>query len=445
MNRRNFHKSAAASALGFGLAALQTETSHARILGANDRIRTGHIGIANRGGQLLTAFEANPTEMEVAGLCDIDALTLEKVHDAHGKKPVAVKDFRDLLSRSDIDAVVLATPDHWHAIQTVEACKAGKDVYVEKPMSTTIHEGRVMVQAARKYERVVQVGTHRRSAPHYVDMMNRHIEEMIGKVTLSRSWRMSNMMPSGIGRCKPCAPPENLDWDLWVGPRPAQEYQENIAPYKFRWWLGYSSQAGNWGVHYFDAMRMLLHEEWPESVCAMGGNFAVDDDRTIPDTMLCVFQFKSGRLMTFTQGEACGNPMCATDANYRQIGEVEFRGTDGTLYISDRGVKVYPERGGQFGEPGPRMKEALEFPGTPLLETERLHALNFLNCIRSRELPTADVEIGHRSTAMCHLANISYAVKQRLEWDSENERFTNCDAANELLSYEYRAPWKLEI
>ena len=443
MNRRNFQKNLAATTM-FGLAALQTGTSQAQILGANERIRCGFIGIANRGGQLLTAFEANPTEMEVAGLCDINSETLGKVHEAHGKKPVAVKDFRDLLSRKDLDAVVIAAPDHWHALMTVEACKAGKDVYVEKPMTTTVREGRIMVQAARKYQRVVQVGTHRRSAPHYIELAKQGADQLVGFVTMARCFRLTNMMPNGIGRCKPTTPPENLDWDLWVGPRPEQEYQENIAPYKFRWWDGYSSQVGNWGVHYFDAIRMILHEEAPESVCAMGGKFAVDDDRTIPDTMAAVFQFKSGRLMTFAQGEACGNPMMATDANYRPLGEVEFRGTNGTLYVSDRQSRIYPERGGQFGEPGPRMN-AVELPGTPLGETERLHALNFLNCIRTRELPNADVEIGQRSTTMCHLANISFALKQRLEWDAVNECFPGNDAANALLHYEYRAPWKLEL
>lgn len=443
MNRRNFNKNLAATTL-FGLAALETTTSHARILGANDRIRCGFIGIANRGGQLITAFKANPNDMEVTALCDIDSDTLARVHEAHDKKPTAVKDFRDLIAQNDVDAVVIATPDHWHALMEVEACKAGKDVYVEKPMSTTVAEGRIMVQAARKYKRVVQVGTHRRSAPHYIELAKQGGDNLAGFVTLARSFRMSNMMPNGIGRCKTTAPPENLDWDLWVGPRPTQEYQENIAPYKFRWWIGYSSQTGNWGVHYFDAIRMILHEEAPESVCAMGGRFAVDDDRTIPDTMVSVFQFKSGRLLTFTQGEACGNPMTATDANYRPLGEVEFRGTNGTLYVSDRHYKIYPERGGQFGEPGPRM-QGVEGPGTPLADIERLHALNFLDCVRSRELPNADVEIGQRSTTMCHLANISFAMKQRLEWDAENEKFLNNEAANEFLSYEYRAPWKLEL
>ncbi|MDO4569724.1 MAG: Gfo/Idh/MocA family oxidoreductase [Planctomycetia bacterium] len=444
MNRRSFHRSALAASGSLGLAAIQTVASGAQILGANERIRLGFIGVANRGGQLISAFQQSPTEMEIAAVCDVDSRTLEKTRSVLGEKTLAFRDFRTLLERNDIDAVVIATPDHWHAIQTIEACKSGKDVYVEKPLAITIHEGRKMVEAARKYGRIVQVGTHRRSAPHYIELAKAGGDELVGFVTLARSFRMSNMTPSGIGRCQTSAPPEELDWDMWLGPRPLRPYQENIAPYKFRWWELYSSQTGNWGVHYLDAIRWILGEESPESVCAMGGRFAVDDDRTVPDTMISTFQFKSGRLVTFTQGEACGNPMVATDASYRPLGELELRGTNGTLYVADRQVRIYPERGGQFAPREAKM-QGREMPGTPLAEIERLHTLNFLQCIRSRELPTADVEIGHRSTLMSHMANISLAVKQRLEWDATNERFLNCDAANAMLHYEYRAPWKLEV
>ncbi|MDO4573664.1 MAG: Gfo/Idh/MocA family oxidoreductase [Planctomycetia bacterium] len=442
MNRRTFSKSVATTA--FGLAALQTSTSGARILGANDRVRCGFIGIANRGGQLIRAFEDNPDDLELTALCDVDSVTLGKVMEAHGNKPFATKDFREVLARNDVDAIVIATPDHWHAVMTVEACKAGKDVYCEKPLCVTVHEGRVMVDAARKYNRVVQVGTHRRSAPHYRKLAETGGDKLCGFVTMANSFHASNHFPNGIGHCQPVAPPETLDWDLWLGPRPERPFQENIAPYKFRWWHLYSSQMGNWGVHYLDAMRWILGETAPTSVCAMGGQYVVDDDRDIPDTLHSVFAFASGRLMTFIHSEGTGNPMFATDANYRSLGEMELRGTDGTMYITDRHVKIYPERGGRFTDHKPR-SEAREFPGTPLLEIEQLHAKNFLDCVRTRQKPNCDVEEGHRSTTMSHIANISLAMKQRLEWDAQAERFTNCDAANEMLHYEYRKPWKLEI
>lgn len=443
LNRRTFAKLSLGTAL-FGLAALQTETSHARILGANDRIQLGFCGIANRGGQLLTAFDGNNDQCDVAAICDIDTETLEKVKQRYNNQPFATTEYEKLLERADLDGIVLATPDHWHALQTIWACKAGKDVYCEKPLSITIVEGRKMVEAARKYNRVVQVGVHRRSAPHYRDLASKNLDQMIGFITAGRSARLSNMFPNGIGRCQASDAPAKLNWDKWLGPRQERPFQENIAPYKFRWWSLYSSQMANWGVHYMDAMRWLLKETAPSSVCAMGGRFAVDDDRTIPDTAEVMFQFKSGRLLSFMTYEANGNPVMATNEKYRQLGEFELRGTNGTLYVTDNGWQVKPERGGQFS-PSKYYMEPMEGPGTKLADTERLHAKNFLDCMKTREKPNADVEEGHRSTTMSHLANISLQMQQRLEWDADKERFINNDAANELLQYEYRAPYKLEV
>jgi predicted dehydrogenase len=405
------------------------------VVGANDRIRLGFIGVANRGGQLLTAFTTHD-DIEVVALCDVYRPALEKANARFDGKAATYGDFRELIDRKDIDAVVIATPDHWHAIQTVTACDAGKDVYCEKPMSITIHEGRRMVEAARRNQRVVQVGTHRRSSPLYQKLSEETVAGKVGKITVSRAYRLSNMYPSGIGHQPTAAPPADLDWNMWLGPRPEQPYQENIAPYKFRWWQLYSSQMGNWGVHYLDAIRWCTGELAPSSICAMGGRFAVDDDRTIPDTMEVTFEFASGRLVIFGQYEASGNPAFP-------FGEIELRGTQGTLYVSATGYEVVPERGGQFQDPAPRMEpEKVEAKGGNA-DLTALHARNFLDCMRSREKPNADVEIGHRSTSMSLLANISLMVGERLEWDADKERFTNSDAANDLLHYEYRKPWKL--
>lgn len=441
LSRRHFMEHSATVA--FGLAALHTQNSLAKPLGANDRIRLGFVGVANRGGQLLNAFTQHP-EVEVAALCDVDSLTLGRVHEKFDKKPFTTTDFRKLYERNELDGIVLATPDHWHAIQTVEACKAGKDVYVEKPLSVTVVEGRKMVEAARKYNRVVQVGTHRRSAPHYQKLAEQGVDSLLGHVTVGRAFRNSNMYPHGIGNGVLAEPPSHLDWNLWLGPRPAKPYQATVAPYKFRWWDLYSSQMGNWGVHYLDAMRWLLGETAPTAVCAMGGRYILKDDRTVPDTAEALFEFEKGRLLSFGQYEACGNPCVATDSSYRALGEVELRGTNGTLYISSSNCVVMPERGGQFQDTKPRM-EKQEFPATPLPEIEKRHAGNFLECMRTREKPNGDVEIGHRSTTMSLIANISLAVDAKLRWDAEKEQFTNHVAANDLLHYEYRTPWKLEV
>jgi predicted dehydrogenase len=436
ITRRTFHKASAAAGLGLA-AATAAKAQAARILGANDRIRLGFIGVANRGGQLLSAFTRH-SDIEVVALCDVQKSTLEKAKNRLGGKVDTYADFRQVIDRKDIDAVVIATPDHWHAIMTVSACDAGKDVYCEKPLSITVVEGRRMVEAARRNQRVVQVGTHRRSSKLYRDLAAQIQAGKVGKVCVARAYRVSNMYPNGIGRAKPAPPPADLDWNMWLGPRPERPYQENIAPYKFRWWHLYSSQMGNWGVHYLDAIRWCLGELAPSSVCAMGGRFAVDDDRTIPDTMEVCFEFASGRLVIFGQYEASGNKPFPS-------GEIELRGTLGTVYVNTKGYQIEPEKGGQFQDPKPRMKpEKAEDPrGNENEDLTVMHARNFLDCMRTREKPNADVEIGHRSTTFSLIANISWLVGQRLEWDAEKERFTNSDEANKLLHYEYRQPWTL--
>lgn len=434
ITRRTFTKTGAAAALG--LAASRTPSVRsAQVLGANERIRLGFVGVANRGGQLVSAFSEHD-DMQIVALCDVDRQTLESAKQKVAGSPDTYGDFRRLIDRKDIDAVVIATPDHWHAIQTVMACDAGKDVYVEKPLSITIHEGRRMVEAARRNNRVVQVGTHRRSSPLYMDLVKRTLAEDFGKICVSQAYRLSNMYPAGIGRKTPTAPPEHLDWDMWLGPRPERPFQENIAPYCFRWWQLYSSQMGNWGVHYLDAIRWCTDEMAPSAVCAMGGRFAVDDDRTVPDTMQATFEFSSGRLAMFGQYETSSNPALP-------FGEIELRGTQGTVYVSANGYQVVPERGGQFQDHAPRMEgEEVQAAGSNANLTA-MHARNFLDCMRSRRRPNADVEIGHRSTTFSHLANISLAVGQRLHWDAEKEQFTDSEEANQRLHYEYRKPWKL--
>ena len=261
-----------------------------------------------------------------------------------------VKDFRAILDRKDIDAVVIATPDHWHAIQMIAACKAGKDVYVEKPLSATIAEGRAMVNAARKYDRIVQVGTHRRSSRMYAQLADVVHSGAIGKVTVARASFTSNMTPAGIGHAPESDPPAGLDWEMWLGPRPARPFQSTIMPYKFRWWHLYSSQMANWGVHYFDVIRWLTGELAPASVSAHGGRYAVDDDRTIPDTSEAIFEHASKMLTLFSVHEANGQPVVGRGA------EIELRGTIGTVYAATNRYEIVPERGGAFQDPKPRRK-----------------------------------------------------------------------------------------
>ncbi len=451
LSRRKFLKSSVAA----GVAAPAVLRAGPGVA-ANDRIRLGFIGVGNRGSQLLTACMGMP-DFEIGAICDVyepyRTRDFSKVDEGWaralgGRIPrmdedlpddvPRYKDFRRVLDQKDIDAVVIASPDHWHALQSILACDAGKDVYVEKPLSLTVREGRRMVEAARRHKRVVQVGLQRRSSKTYHKLKTLIDAGDIGKVTVARAYRISNMAPDGIGRAVASEPPPGFDWDLWLGPRPWRPFRENIAPYKFRWWQEYSSQMANWGVHYFDTIRWLLDEEAPVSISAHGGKFAVDDDRTVPDTAEVTFQFASGRLLVFGQYEASSGS--AVDG-----GEIELRGTKGNVYCSQGSYRIEHARPGQFQNWMAR--DPLE--GSPAVEGGRrdataLHLENFLECLRSRQSCQCDLETGHRSNTFALLANISLETGSRITWDPKKERILDPEEANDLLDVEYRAPWKHE-
>ena len=456
-SRRRFLKNsaAAAAAVTLGLNPKGVPLTRAA-RGANERIRVGFIGVGNRGSQLLRGF-LTQDDVEVAALCDVyepylvrdysnvdkrllDSLgaTVPKMTEKLGANIARYSDFRRVLERKDIDAVVISTPDHWHAIQTIVACEAGKDVYVEKPLSVTIVEGRKMVEAAKRHNRVVQVGLHRRSSQAYQQLARDVQAGKIGKVTVARAYRISNMYPDGIGKYPDAAPPKGLDWDMWLGPRSERPYKDNIPLYKFRWWQSYSSQVANWGVHYCDAIRWVLAEEAPASISAHGGRFALDDDRTIPDTMEVIFELACGVLIVFGQYEASGGPVLVS-------GEIELRGTLGNVYAGaeGEGYTIVPSPPGQFQEAKPSIQPKKKEAPDRNKDLTVTHIRNFLDCIKTRAKTNCDIETGHRSTTFALLANIALATKSRIEWDPRNERITNNEKANELLHYEYRKPWKL--
>ena len=434
MNRRTFSKAGVAAT--FGLTALQAS----RVLGANDRVRLGVIGTGNRGCQVMSFFLKH-ADAEVPALCDVSQSTVEAANAKYfDGKAALYSDFRKVIDRKDIDALLVATPDHWHAIQTITACKAGKDVYCEKPLSRTIHEGRRMVEAARRYNRVVQMGTHRRSGEAYIEAAKLIASGKLGKVTVARAFDTTNMYPVGIGKAPPSDPPKDLDWDMWLGPRPMRPFQATITPFKFRWWEPFATRFADNGVHFLDLMRWLTGDEpGPTRISALGGKFAVDDDRTIPDVMEGMFQFPSGRLMTFAQYETSGNRAMPRPAL------AEYRGTLGALYANDASFEVLTEHGGRYQDDrSPRAEPVVRQFKEGYTQHVRDHTRNFLDCIKSRGKPNADVEIGHRSTSMALLANISLVTESTIHWDPQREVVTNNADANKLLHYEYRKPWTLD-
>ena len=459
--RRKFIKTTATTTAGLaiGLNAMSSITK-SRYVGPNDKIKMGFIGIGNRGSQLLNLFMQQP-DVEVAALCDIyepyllrdrskvDQRYLEdldgripRMDEKFPKKPKMYSDYRKLLDNKDIDAVCIATPDHWHAIMTIEAVRAGKDVYCEKPLTATIVEGRAMVNAQKETNRVVAVGLNRRGNVVYQKLAKEIPAGKIGQVSVARAARISNMSPNGIGKLKPEQPPKDFNWDMWLGPRAYRPYQYNIAPYMFRWWSDYSSQMGNWGVHYMDAIRWLMGETAPIAISAHGGKYVIDHDADIPDTMEVTFEFASKKIISFGIYEA-------TSGGLFPYGELELRGTKGNLYANEKGYRIVPGRRGQFQTWDKQIEEEEYNNPSKMLDdgsaadsTTGLIS-NFLDCIKTRQNPLCTLEDGHRSTSFAHFANIALATQERLLWDAEKERFTNSEAANKLLSYEYRKPWKL--
>jgi predicted dehydrogenase len=300
----------------------------------------------------------------------------------------------------------------------------------------------MMVNAHEKSNRVVAVGLNRRGCPVYQKLAKEIPAGKIGKVTVARAFRINDMYPSGIGKLKPEEPPKNFNWDMWLGPRAYRPYQYNISPYKFRWWNDYSSQMGNWGVHYMDVIRWMMGETAPVAISAHGGKFGVDDDRDIPDTMEVTYEFASGSIISFGIYEASSGGMF-------QFGEVELRGTKGTLFADQSGYKITASKKGQFQNWDKSIEdEGFTAKSDSLAEGasgDSTYTLvrNFLDCIKSRNAPLCSLEEGHRSTSFAHLANIALKVRARLEWDPAKEVFINNVAANQLLHYEYRKPWKL--
>lgn len=446
LTRREFTRTLAVAGTASALSQL-------RVLGANDRVRLGFIGVGNRGDQVLDAFLKQP-DAEVVAVCDIYQPYLDFAVRKIGASPKPFTDYRRLLELKDLDAVVISTPDHWHALQTIHACEAGKDVYVEKPLSLCVAEGRAMVAAVKRHKRVCQVGTQRRSSEMCREMVEFIRGGGIGKVTVARAFHIENEWPQGIGHPPDTDPPPGFDWDAWLGPAKKVPYNQNRALYRFRWFYDFSGgQLTNMGVHYLDLIRWALGQDAPQAVAALGGRFAdIEDNREIPDTLEVTWQFPGGTLAMFSQWNATAAP-----ASTRRC-EIEFRGTKGTLFLDSRGWEVVPdaltpnafpvrnpmdrsvERGWRTGE-------------KPVIEPKKVtgraetteHARNFLDCVRSRALCHADAETGHRSTTTTLLANIALKTRSVLEWDAASEKITNHPDANKLLRYNYRKPYEFPV
>jgi predicted dehydrogenase len=436
ISRRDFVRNASALASGLAVAPVVQN-----VLGANDKIVLGVIGPGGppfaRGKRVMQSFVR--LGAEVAAVCDVYRPYADEACADSGCKPEVYNDYRKLLERKDIDAVIIGTPDHWHALPTVHACQAGKHVYVEKPLATSIGEGRRMVEAARKYNRLVQAGTQHRSGPHFKRVEQLVQSGVLGEISQVRAWNMGNSYPAGIG-CPPDSdPPPGLDWDAWLGPAAKVPYNPNrFLRGNFRWFWDYAGGLmTDWGVHWIDTIHQCMHVEAPRSVCASGGKFALQDNRETPDTLEVIYEYP-GWILVYSISQ------CVSRGIDAKGGGFQFYGTDATLYADRSQYELFPReiRKGTVDE------GVFSYNTAPIRgrgqDQETPHIRNFIEAVRGQATLNADVEVCHRSTTAAILGNIALKTGRKLHWDAAKEEFINDIEANKHLMKEYRAPYNLE-
>ena len=429
MDRRAFLGCAALTGVALS-ASGQTPSS------ANDRVNVGVIGLRGRGRSLLATF-AGLNGVAVRYVCDIDESVLDQqtaaVTKQTGVAPKAVKDFRRILDDKSIDAIVLGTPDHWHAIPTIMACQAGKDVYVEKPDGHNAWEGRLMVAAAKKHGRVVQLGTQARSGPHLLSAMAYIAEGHLGRVLFAKAWESCKQ--SAIGRPADSAPPAGVDYDLWLGPAPQRPFNVRRFHGSWRWFFDYGTgDLGNDGVHRLDIARWGLETaravegvklpSVPQAVWAAGGKHYFDDAQEWPDTLMVTYQY----------------PDCVLTYEMRIWSPYPLDGeSEGAAILGDKGyVVIGNSRWRAFDAKGKMLREE---QGS---HNDRGHAQNFIDCLRSRDKPAADLEtVGHPSSLLCHLGNAAWRCGHVLRFDPATYRLGNAEADPYVTRPAYRKPWTL--
>jgi predicted dehydrogenase len=409
-----------------------TAAAAARIWGANERVHLVVIGVGGRGMAHVRSYSQLKSSCDITGVCDVNQAARERaataVTSAGGAKPKEYVDMREVFADASVDAVSMATPNHWHALGTVWACQGGKDVYVEKPASHNCFEADRMVDAARKYNRMVQVGTQSRSAPHIKKAAELLSQGVIGQVYMAKGLCYKRRV--SIGR-KPDTPtPPGIDWDKFLGPAPMRPFNENRFKYNWHWfWDTGNGDLGNQGVHQMDiAIWGLGINKLPGAVVSTGGKYVYDDDQETPNTQIATFDYGPVELVFEVRGLVTGGEG-ATDKEVK-IGNL-FYGSDGYMVLDGRSFRVYK------GE-----KAELVMEETASRGEDSPHMQNFLDAVKSRNRDWLNAEIatGITSAKLCHIANISYRLKRRLALDGSG-RFVNDAEANRMLTRDYRKPY----
>ena len=442
MSRRELLNHSAVAAAGMAAVSLARPAS-LRAAGANERIVIGFMGCGGRGTFLLNEMFARNKNLDFAYMCDPDAKRLaagiKNAEKATGRAPKAAKDYREILEDKNVHALFVVTPDHWHALPTIHACQAGKDVYVEKPASHSVWEGRKMVEAARKYNRIVQLGTQTRSGRYTREAVEYIRSGKLGRVHLIHVLNMKER--KSIGHADDAeAPPPGVDYDRWLGPAPRRKFNPNRFHYCWHWFWDYSGgDIINDGVHQLDIARWLAGQDSPSAVSATGGRFAYDDDQETPDTQVVTWDFDK---LTMVFENVLWAP-------YMKKMEWNTRDTDAypNWPFDGMRIEVYGEKGLMFFERHGGGWQVFDESEKPISQSNDRHPHyahldNFFECLKTRKRPNADIEEGHLSTVLCQIGNISYRCDGRkLKWDGKQETFDNDEEANGYLKRTYRDPY----
>ena len=435
-DRRTFLKESGLVSLGLALGPLGAVR-----VGANDTVNIAVIGCRGMGFMDARSMLKVPGTRCIA-LCDVDRGVLERrageMADEYGHRPRVFADYRALLDDPDVDAVIIATPDHWHCLQMVQACEAGKDIYVEKPLGNTIAECRRMVAAQQASGRVVQVGQWQRSGPHWIEAMDFVQSGELGEIRMVKTWLFNARMPPIPVR--PDEPvPNGVDYDMWLGPAPARPFNRNRFHGSFRWFWDYAGGLmTDWGVHLIDPVTWGMRTTYPKRVMSSGSNFAAAyKGMETPDMQQAIYEF-DGFTMVWEHAMGLGL------GPFQRSHGVAFVGSNGTLVVDRDQWEILPET--EAAQDGPSSYRMAARPVRRALPQERgldQHTANFIDCVRTGARPACDVQTGSMAAVNAHLGNVALRTGDTLEWDAEKLHFRGNRAANDLLEPEYRGPWQM--
>jgi predicted dehydrogenase len=438
INRREFIDTIAVGAAGLAIGA--NAKSYGQILGANSRLNFAVIGLNSRGYAHLSGLQANKQSACISYVCDVDSTFMAKfaaeADKAMGAAPGTQKDFRKILEQKDVDAISIATPDHWHTPMAIAGLQAGKHVYVEKPCSHNPAEGAMLVEAQKKYGKVVQMGTQQRSSPHSIEIVGKIHEGLIGRAYYAKAW-YSNVRKS-IGYGKPAPVPAQLDWDLWQGPAPRKAYTDNIQPYNWHWFRTYGTgEALNNGTHEVDVCRWALDVEYPQRITSSGGRYQFKDDWQFYDTLVTSFDYQDK--MISWEGKSCqGMKFYGRDRG------AAIMGTTGTVVVDRDGYEIYDLNGKKTSEfKTGKMTSSSDLRGADSMTDA--HFANFIAAVTKGEKLNAPIAVGNVSVTILQLSNIAWEVNRELKLDTKDGKIQGDAEAMKMWGRDYEKGWAPRI